>query len=78
MVNSVYSYGFCLDTPNPYDNLRIRVVIGTSPEGSIETPKELFPTKKILDDVENLDTTTELLYLYPYKISEGKQTFLRV
>jgi hypothetical protein len=57
--------------------LRIRVVVGTSPEGKIESPQELFPTQKILDDVPNLETTTELFKIYPYRVCNSMMSYLR-
>ena len=67
----VFSYGFSL-SKNLYDTLQIRVVVGTSPDGKIESPADLFPSTKILEDTKNLETTTEILRLRPNKISNGK------
>jgi len=35
-------------------------VIGTAPEAKIESIDELLPNAKIMDDVKNIDMTTEL------------------
>jgi len=35
-------------------------VIGTAPESKIESIEELLPTAKIMEDVKNIDMTTEL------------------
>ena len=67
----VFSYGFALER-NPYDNLKLRVIVGTEPESAIEKATDLLPTDKILADVENLDMTTEVLAIYPHKLSAGK------
>jgi hypothetical protein len=62
--------------------LKIRVVLGTAPEEPIEDVQELLPTVKVLEDEDNLDTTTEVLAIYPMKYSSGKfsisQYFFRV
>jgi hypothetical protein len=55
-----------------YDAVQIRVVVGTSPDGKVENPSDLFPTQKVLEDKKNLETTTEILRLRPNKISTGK------
>mmetsp|Transcript_42470 Transcript_42470/g.40713 ORF Transcript_42470/g.40713 Transcript_42470/m.40713 type:complete len:138 (+) Transcript_42470:1107-1520(+) len=55
------NYGFCLDENNQYNSLNFRAVLGTSPKEPIKHAQELLPTQKILEDYENLDTTTEVL-----------------
>jgi len=55
-----------------YDSLKIRVVVGTSPDGKISDPSELFPSSKILEDKKNLDTTTDLIRIRASKLSTGK------
>jgi hypothetical protein len=67
------SYGFCLNQ-NKFDGLKVRVVVGTAPEGNIENPEDLLPTDKQLSDPDHLSTTTELLNLKPMKISSGNLT----
>ena len=57
---------------NLYDAVQIRVVVGTSPDGKIDSPSDLFPSLKVLEDKKNLDTTTEILRMRPNKISNGK------
>jgi hypothetical protein len=47
-------------------------VVGTSPDGKIENPADLFPPQKVLEDSKNLETTTEVIRLRPCKISSGK------
>lgn len=37
----------------------------------------LLPDQKTLDDMENIDTTTELLRVKSYRISEGLLAYLR-
>jgi len=40
----IYSYGFSLTEQNKFDSLKIRVVIGTAPEGKVENAEDLFPS----------------------------------
>jgi hypothetical protein len=35
-------------------------VVGTAPESKIENIEELLPSAKVLEDVKNIDMTTEL------------------
>lgn len=51
--------------------------MGTAPEGNIENPEDLLPTEKLLLDLENLGTTTELLTLKPMKLSSDLMNYLR-
>lgn len=61
-----------------YDAVQIRVVVGTAPDRNIEDPQDLFPTTKVLEDVKNLDTTTEILRIRANKISNGKIVLFNV
>lgn len=70
------NYGFCLGK-NRFDNLKLRVVVGTAPEGKVENPAELLPTAKMLSEPENLDKTTELLKIKPHKVSTDLLNYLR-
>ena len=56
----IENYGFHLGKDNPYDSFQFRTVIGTAPEAKIENIEELIPSSKILEDVKNIDMTTEL------------------
>lgn len=47
--------------------------MGTSADGKIDHPKELFPASKILEDVEIIEYTTEVLRIRASKLSNGKQ-----
>jgi hypothetical protein len=48
------------------------VIVGTAPDRNIEDPQDFLPTTKVLEDVKNLDTTTEILRIRANKISNGK------
>ena len=52
-------------------------MIGTNPKDKVTDPSVLLPDQKTLDDVENIDTTTELLRVKSYRISEGLLAYLR-
>lgn len=56
---------------------QFRTIIGTSPEQAIEKPEELLPTQKILDDPDNIDLTTELHKIQPYRLSNELMAYLR-
>lgn len=45
-----FSYGFTLTDKNKFDSLKLRVVVGTAPEGKIENPLELLPTKSMFSE----------------------------
>jgi hypothetical protein len=72
----MFSYGFCLKN-NKFDTLRVRVVVGTAPQGKIEDPNDLLPSETILADQEHLGTTTELLQVKPFKLSPDLLNYLR-
>lgn len=62
---------------NKFDALKVRVVVGTAPEGKIENPSDLLPTQKLLEDTEHLSTTTELLVVKSFKLSSDLMNYLR-
>ena len=71
------SYGFSLDESNLFASLEFRVIIGTNPKEKVIDPAVLLPDNKTLEDLENIDFTTELLRIKAYRISEGLLAYLR-
>ena len=65
------NYSFTPES-TPYDNVKLRVVSGTSPEAPIESVNEFLPSQKLLEKEDDLHLTTEILSLYANKYSPGK------
>jgi len=61
-----------LDEKNLYNSLEFRVILGVSPKDQIHLASELLPSQKLLDDRENINTTTETIRLKPHRISDCK------
>ena len=72
----VHSYGFCLEDNN-FASYKFRVVLSTAPDGEIEDPEELLPTQKVLDDWENIETTTETIVLKSHRLCMELLKYLR-
>jgi hypothetical protein len=53
------------------------VIVGTNPKAALESVKELFPDVKILEDRDNLDTTTEVIRVPANRPSESLMNYLR-
>ena len=71
------SYGFVLDDSNQYNTMHLRVTLGTNPKLAINHVSELFPDQKVLEDKDNLETTTEILKLAGFRPSESLMNYLR-
>jgi len=57
--------------------MHLRVIIGTDPKAAINHVSELLPNEKILEDLVNLDTTTEKLKIASMRASESMMNYLR-
>ena len=57
--------------------MHFRVVLGTNPKQAINHVSEMFPDQKILDDRDNIETTTEKVRLPPFRISDSFFNYLR-
>ena len=66
-----------MDDSNQYNTMHFRVVLGTNPKQAINHVSELFPDQKILDDRDNIETTTEKVRLPPFRISDSFFNYLR-
>eukprot|EP00347_Sterkiella_histriomuscorum_P010062 403338831 len=71
------NYGFVLDESNQYNSLEFRVILGVNPKEQINLAQDLIPQEKILNDRENIDTTTEMMRLKSHRVSEGLFAYLR-
>ena len=71
------SYGFVLDDCNQYNTMHLRVTLGTNPKLAITHASELFPDQKVLEDKDNLETTTEILKLAGFRPSDSLMNYLR-
>ena len=72
----MYSYGFCLED-NQFGSFKFRVVLSTAPDGEIEDVTELLPTDKVIEDWENIDTTTEKMIIKSHKLCTQLFDYLR-
>jgi len=52
-------------------------VLGTSPDGDIEDITELLPDEKILEDVENIETQTEVMVIRSHRVPNELLEYLR-
>ena len=66
-----------LDEGNQYNSVHVRVVLGTNPKEAINHVAELFPSPKILEDRDNLETTTEIVRIPANRPSETLMNYLR-
>ena len=51
--------------------------MSTAPDGEIEEITELLPTEKVMEDLENIDITTEKMSLKPYRLCIELFNYLR-
>ena len=66
-----------LDEQNKYNTLHLRVIIGTNPKIAINHVSELIPDLKTIEDRDNVNTTTEVIRLAPFRVSESIMNYLR-
>jgi len=66
-----------LDESNQYNTLHFRVIIGTNPKLAINHVTEFLPDSKILEDREHIETTTEVIKLPPFRVSDSLMSYLR-
>jgi hypothetical protein len=66
-----------LDENNQYNTLHFRVIVGTNPKLAINHVNEFLPDAKLLEDREHIDTTTEIIKLPPFRVSESLMNYLR-
>ena len=71
------NYGFVMDEANQYNTMHFRVVLGTNPKAAINHVSELFPNQKIVEDRDNIETTTEKVKLAPFRLSDSFFNYLR-
>jgi hypothetical protein len=58
-----------MDEKNQFNKLTMRVVLSVNPKDDIKHPSELLPSEKILEDYDNLDTTTEMITMQNNRLS---------
>ena len=70
------NYGFILDD-NPFDSWQFRLNSGNNPEQEIESPDELIPSKKTLDEKKTVNMTTTTFKLQSYHLNTEFMSYLR-
>jgi hypothetical protein len=66
-----------LDEHNQYNTLHLRVIIGTNPKLAINHVSEFIPDQKTIEDRDNINTTTEIIRLSPFRVSDSLLNYLR-
>lgn len=53
------------------------MIVGTNPKLAINHVNEFLPDSKILEDREHIETTTEIIKLPPFRVSDSLMSYLR-
>mmetsp|Transcript_4384 Transcript_4384/g.7415 ORF Transcript_4384/g.7415 Transcript_4384/m.7415 type:complete len:343 (-) Transcript_4384:442-1470(-) len=71
------NYGFTLSQANKYSSFEFRVTLGTNPKKEVKAASEFLPHPKELEDLKNVDLTTEKMILKTNRVPSKLLQYLR-